>query len=179
MKGQKGMTMVELVVAIAVTGIIIAFLGTAIHQIITVSGYGNDRLTAGHELQNAAHWFNNDGQRAKTATGGTGLELTMTDNSTINFTLVGTQLRRTTSVDTLEPVVIPGDITPIISREVDAGLPRAKVGYTMVLARNITSASFTVKDRLITMSLTASLPGRYGVSESGTYRVYLRPAEEC
>jgi prepilin-type N-terminal cleavage/methylation domain-containing protein len=148
MNGQKGMTMVELVVAIAVTGIIIAFLGTAVHQIITVSGYGNDRITAGHELQNAAHWFNNDGQRAKAATGGTGLELTMTDNSTINFTLVGTQLRRTTS------------------------------GGEMVLAQNIAGASFTVADRLITMSLTATPTGRYDVSESGTYYVYLRPAEE-
>ena len=64
MNRQKGMTMVELVVAIAITGIIVAFLGTAIYQIITVTGYGNDRLTAVHELQNAAYWFNLDGQEA-------------------------------------------------------------------------------------------------------------------
>jgi prepilin-type N-terminal cleavage/methylation domain-containing protein len=178
MNRQRGMTMVELVVAIAVTGIIIAFLGTAIHQIITVSGYGNDRLTAGHELQNAAHWFNSDGQRAKAATGGTGLKLTMTDNSSVTFALVGTELRRTASSYGLEPTIIPTEITPITLREVGAELPRAKTGYTMVLARNIASASFTVDDRLVTMSLTATPPGRYGVSENGTYRVYLRPAEE-
>jgi type II secretory pathway pseudopilin PulG len=148
MNGQKGMTMVELVVAIATTGIIVAFLGTAIYQILTVSGYGNDQLTATHELQNAAHWFNIDGQGAKAATGGTGLALTMTDNSSIAFTLVGTELRRT------------------------------KSGYDMVLARNITAASFSIANRVITMSLTATPPGRYGVSESGTYRVYLRPSEE-
>jgi hypothetical protein len=142
------MTMVELVVAIATTGIIVAFLGMAIYQILAVSGYGNDRLTAAHELQNAAHWFNIDGQEAKGASAGTGLTLTMSDNSSIVFTLVGTELRRTRS------------------------------GYEMVLARDITSASFAIDDRVITMSLTAAPAGQYGVSENGTYRVHLRPTEE-
>jgi hypothetical protein len=148
MNGQKGMTMVELVVAIATTGIIVAFLGTAIYQILAVSGYGNDRLTAAHELQNAAYWFNIDGQGAKAATGGSGLALTMSDNSSIVFTLVGTELRRSRS------------------------------GYEMVLARDITSASFSIDNRVIMMSLTAAPAGQYGVSESGTYRVHLRPTEE-
>lgn len=70
MKRQEGMTMVELIMAVAITGIIVAFLGTAIYQIFTVSGYGNDQLTAQHELQNAATWFNLDTQGAQTATGG-------------------------------------------------------------------------------------------------------------
>jgi type II secretory pathway pseudopilin PulG len=148
MNAQKGMTMVELVIAIATTGIIVAFLGTAVYQIITVSGYGNDRLSATHELENAAHWFYNDGQRAKAATGGTELELTMTDNSSITFTLDGTDLKRTSG------------------------------GGEMTLARNITTALFSIDNRVITMSLTATPSGRYGVSENGTYYVYLRPTEE-
>jgi type II secretory pathway pseudopilin PulG len=148
MNAQKGMTMVELVIAIATTGIIVAFLGTAVYQIITVSGYGNDRLSATHELENAAHWFYNDGQRAKAATGGTELELTMTDNSSITFVLDGTDLKRTSG------------------------------GGEMTLARNITTALFSIDNRVITMSLTATPSGRYGVSENGTYYVYLRPTEE-
>jgi prepilin-type N-terminal cleavage/methylation domain-containing protein len=147
MNRQKGMTMVELVVAIATSGIIIAFLGTAIYQIIPVSGYGNDRLTATHELENIAHWFNIDGQGAKAATGGSGLALTMADNSSITYTLSGTEMLRTAS------------------------------GYQMTLARNIAVALFSINARVVTMSLTSSPPGRYGVSENGTYRVYLRPAE--
>ncbi len=147
MKGQQGMTLAELVVAIAATGIIVVFLGTAIYQIITVSGYGNDRLTATHELENIAHWFNLDGQGAKVAAGGPTLALTMSDNSSVTYGLSGTQMIRT------------------------AG------GYPMTLARNIASASFSINNRVITMSLTAAPAGRYGVSENGTYRVYLRPAE--
>lgn len=147
MNGQKGMTIAELIVAIAASGIIIVFLGTAIYQIITVSGYGNDRLTATHELENIAHWFNIDGQGAKAATGGSVLALTMADNSSITYGLSGTEMIRTAS------------------------------GYPMTLARNISDAYFSIENRVITMSVTASPPRRYGVSENGTYQVYLRPAE--
>ena len=147
MNGQRGMTIAELVMAIAATGIIVVFLGTAIYQIFNVSGYGNDRLTATHELENTAHWFNIDGQGAKAATGGATLALTMADDSSITYTLAGTDLRRTTG------------------------------GDEMILARNITSANFTIDARVVTMSLTSSPPGRHGVSESGTYLVYLRPGE--
>jgi Tfp pilus assembly protein PilE len=147
MKRQEGMTMVELVVAVAVTGIIVIFLGTAIYQIITVSEYGNGRLTALHELQNVAHWFNLDSQGAKAATGGNQLILTLSDNSTISYSLVGTEMRR------------------------------ASGGPQMTLARNISSANFSIINRIITMSLTSSPAGRDAVSQNGTYMVSLRPAE--
>jgi hypothetical protein len=147
MSGQRGMTIAEMAMAIATTGIIVAFLGTAIYQIFTVSGYGNDRLTATHELENAAYWFNIDGQGAKAAAGGETLAFTMSDESSISYALTGTELHR------------------------NAG------GAEMILAQHITSAHFTTEARTVTMSLTASPPGRYKVSVNGTYQVYLRPTE--
>jgi hypothetical protein len=117
----------------------------AIYQIITVTEYGNDKLTAMHELQNAAHWFNLDGQQARTASGGNELALTLSDNSSITYSLVGTELYRT------------------------AG------GSPMTLAQNIYSADFSIENRIITMNLTSSPEGRDNVSERGTYQVYLRP----
>ena len=146
MNTQKGMTMVELIVATAITGIIIVFLGAAIYQILNVTGFGNDRLTAAHDLENTAYWFNLDGQQSYAASGGSGLTLTLSDNSTVTYTLTGTELRR------------------------NAG------GAYMILARNIASISFSINNRVITMSLTSSPPGRYNVSQNGTYQVNLRPA---
>jgi prepilin-type N-terminal cleavage/methylation domain-containing protein len=145
---ERGLTMVELMIAVAVTGIIVSFLGTAIYQILTVTEYGNNRLTAMHELQNAAHWFNLDGQRASTASANGELQLTISESSSITYYLSDTELRRM------------------------AG------GDYMTLARNITSADFSIENRLITMSLTSSPEGRDNVSANGTYKVYLRPAEE-
>jgi prepilin-type N-terminal cleavage/methylation domain-containing protein len=144
---EHGFTLVELVIATAITGLIAGFLGTAIYQIFTASEYGNSRLTALHELQNAAHWFNLDGQRAMAATGGSGLTLTLSDDSSITYSLSGTELRRTDG------------------------------GTQITLARNITCADFSVSNRLITMQLTSAPKGRDNVSENGTYKVCLRPME--
>lgn len=138
--------MIEMVVATAVTGIIVVFLGTVIYQILNVTGYGNDRLIAAHELENTAYWFNFDGQRSVSATGGSGLSLTLSDNTTVTYSLTGTELRRT------------------------AG------GTYSVLARNVASIYFSVSGRLITVSLTSTPAGRFSVSENGTYQVRLRPA---
>jgi hypothetical protein len=147
MKRQSGATMVELITAVAITGIIVAFLGTAIYHILTVSEYGNDEFTALHELQNAAYWFNKDGQEATAASGGGQLVMTLSDNSTVTYTLDGTNLQRTSA------------------------------GIQLILARNISDADFSVDDRLVTMSLTSAPPGRNNITESGTYMVYLRPIE--
>ena len=148
MKGQKGFTLVELLVAVAITGLIASFLGTAIFQIITVTEFGNDKMTAMHELQNAAHWVTLDGQRASMASGGNELVLTLPDDSLITYAVVSTELRRTA-----------GD-------------------SQMTLAQNVTSANFSIENRIITMTITSSPEGRWDVSEPGTYKVYLRPTEE-
>ena len=144
MKGEKGLTMVDLIMAVAVTGLIVSFLGTAIYQMLTVTEYGNDKLIALHELQNAAHWLGLDGQGAVSATGGDELVLTLADNTSRTYSLSSTDLQRT-----------------------EGGSP-------MTLAQHISNAQFAVADRLVTMTITSSPPGRDSVSENRTYQVYLR-----
>jgi prepilin-type N-terminal cleavage/methylation domain-containing protein len=148
MKGEQGFTLVELLIVTAITGFVFSLLGAAIHHIVMVPEYGNDRVTALHELQNVAHWVNLDGQMAQSATGGDELVLTLPDDSSINYRLVGTNLIRTTST---------------INR---------------TLAQNITSANFSIQNRIITMALTSAPDGRWGVSENETYKICLRPSEE-
>jgi len=147
-KGEGGFSLVELLVATAITGLIVGGLGTAIYQIITVTEYGNDRLTATHEVQNVAHWFSLDGQAASTASGGSELVLTLPDDSSIIYTMVGTTLYRMAD------------------------------GSNMTLAQNIASANFSIENQTITMAIASQPQGRWGVSENGTYQVYLRPTEE-
>ncbi len=147
MKQEQGFTLVELLIVTAITGLIVGVLGTAVYHIVTIPEYGNDRITAMHELQNVAHWVGFDGQMAKTASGGNELILTLPDDSLISYTVNGTALLRT------------------------AG------SSNRTLAQNITSANFSVQNRYITMDITSSLAGRWSVSENGTYKVYLRPTE--
>jgi prepilin-type N-terminal cleavage/methylation domain-containing protein len=145
LNNQKGLTMVELIMAVAVTGIIIAFTGIAVYQIINVSGYGNDHLSAQHELQNAASWFHQDTQGAISASGTSQLNLTLSDNSTVTYALASGELRRT------------------------AGIVQSTI------ARNISSVAFTVSGHLATMSLVCAPSWRDSTSENGSYTGYLRP----
>lgn len=147
MRGEKGFTLVELIIAIGLTGIIVVVLGAAVYQILNVTRYGNDRLIAQHELQNAARWFLYDGQRAVSANITGGLLLTISANTTVGYSLAGTELQRTSG------------------------------SAVTVLARNISGAGFSLSDRVVTMSLVSAPEGRDTVSRNGTYAVYLRAGE--
>ena len=43
---ERGFTIVELIMATAITGLIAGFLGTSVYQMLTVTEYGNDRQLA-------------------------------------------------------------------------------------------------------------------------------------
>ena len=146
-KGERGLTLVEVLVATAITGLILGILGASIHHVVTIPEYGNDRVTALHELQNVAHSVNLDGQMAQSAAGGSNLVLTFPDASSVNYTLVGTDLLRVTSTS------------------------------NRTLAQNITSVDFSIQDRIITMNLTSAPNGRWDISENETYQICLRPSE--
>ncbi|MBN1643727.1 MAG: type II secretion system protein [Dehalococcoidales bacterium] len=145
MRGERGVTLVELLIAVALTGMLISVVGPSISQIVGVTGYSNGRMLAMHELQNTASWFNLDGQMAVSAVGGSGLALTLPTAQTITYALAGTVLTRN---DGINPV--------------------------KTLAQNISSVSFTVNGRVVTMNLTSTPTGGAGVSEQGIYVVYLR-----
>jgi len=148
MKEEHGFTLIELAVVIAITGFIVGVLSVAIHQIVTIPEYGDERITAMHELQNTAHWVSIDGQMSTSASGGNQLILTLADNSTISYVVEGTELYRIAGTS------------------------------NRTLATNITSANFAVENRMITMDITSAPVGRWGVSENGTYQVCLRPVQE-
>jgi Tfp pilus assembly protein PilE len=148
MKRQAGMMLVELITAIAITGVIVVILGTSIYHIVTISAHGNDEFTALHEIQNAAYWFNKDGQEAKSATAGSQLVLKLADNSTVTYSLSGKNLIRNAN------------------------------SQQMTLAQHISSVTFSVSGQLVTMLITATPVGSSGVSESGTYMVNLRSEEQ-
>jgi prepilin-type N-terminal cleavage/methylation domain-containing protein len=145
MKKELGYTLVELMIAIAITGFLATTLGLVVQETTSVPERGGQQVSAQHAVQNAVHWVSLDGQMAKSASGGTSLALTLPDDSSVNYILYGDELHR-----------------------VDASSNRT-------IARGIASAAFSVDGRLITMSITAAPDGRWQVSEGGSYQIDMRP----
>lgn len=144
MRRESGFTLVELLIAAALTGVLATVLGTSIFQITNVTEYSDDRLLAVHELQNSGSWLNSDGQMAVSAVGGGTLVLTFATGQTVTYAVSGTSLTRTYG------------------------------GSMITLAQNISSANFSVAGLLVRMDLTSAPVGRMNVSEQGTYEVCLR-----
>jgi len=92
---QKGFTLLELLLVIALTGIITAAASMAIHQVLTGTTLGNDLNTAVNQVRTASYWIERDALMAQTVVAvapGSPLILTWTDSSgadhEITYTLV-------------------------------------------------------------------------------------------
>jgi len=59
-RDERGITLVELLVVLAITAMITGILVTVIYQIYQITARGNDELVVQHDLQNAATWLNRD-----------------------------------------------------------------------------------------------------------------------
>jgi prepilin-type N-terminal cleavage/methylation domain-containing protein len=149
MKGERGFTLVEMLLALAITGMVAAVMGIAVQQVITVPAQGDAHVDALHAVQNAAHWLNLDGQAAEEASAnGSVLNITLPDDTIVVYYLSGGYLNR-----------ICGNVS-------------------MTVARDIAGVNFTVEGKVITMSITASPESRWDISENQTYQVYMRPTEQ-
>ena len=148
MNGERGFTLVEMLVSIVITGAIALVLGMVVQQMVSVPEKSSDQVAALHDLQNTAHWLGIDvlaAESASIAGNGDSLNLTLPDTSVIRYLRSGDTLYR-----------------------YDNG------GY-ITLARNITSMDFTVDDRLITVDITAAPDSRWDISENRIYQIAMRP----
>lgn len=154
LRNQKGLTLVELLISTAISGLIAGILGTAIHQFIITSERGNDEFRALHDVQNAGHWLTLDSERAE-ATNLIDGALPAT-SMTLNWTSGGQAQTSTYSLSGAE-------------------LKRDRNGTITTVARHVSDVQFSLAGRLIAVAMTSTPEGRWGVSEQATYQIWLRP----
>ena len=151
---QKGMALVELLVAVAITGLIVGGLGTAIYMIVTATERGNDEATVLHDIRNPSYWISYDAQMAETTDLNEGA---LVDHVTLewidehgnshysSYSLSGTELKRTYD------------------------------GMTTTVARYVSSVEFSISGNLLTFHLESAMGGRWDVSQETTGIACLRP----
>lgn len=112
-KKQAGFSLVELIVALAITGIIGLGAAIANAQVLTQTAKNNDYTTAGRQTLNAVHWIGRDTQMSQAIQpgGASGFPLTLMwidwDNKLyqVVYSLDDGKLERSYSVNGSQPSV--------------------------------------------------------------------------
>jgi prepilin-type N-terminal cleavage/methylation domain-containing protein len=146
MNGERGYSLVELMVALVITALIAVVLGLVVQQIATVPEKSNDQVEALHTVQNFIHWVGLDAEAAESALGGNSLNLTLPNDSVISYGKMGNTVYRYSG------------------------------SGNQTIANNVTSMNFTISDRIIIMSIVAAPESRWDISENKTYQVAMRPS---
>ncbi|MBA7637982.1 hypothetical protein ES703_45631 [subsurface metagenome] len=151
---QRGMTLLELIIATAITAVIVGGLSTAIYLIISTTERGNAEASALHNIQKAAYWISRDAQMARTTD--------LIDGES--------------AIDSLSLQWIDGDGNPHSSSYELSGteLLRNYDDTLTIVARGISSAEFAISGNILTFNIESTHAGRWPVSRATTGKVYLR-----
>ena len=157
---QKGTTLLELLVALAITGMIMSGIAALIFQEYRGTNIAKTSVTVAHEIRNAARWISQDGMMAESTDLAEGADpvnhLTLTWIERHDFTdlphscsyyLEGTQLYRD----------YDGTVTTV--------------------AQDISKIEFTQTDSLLTVSIGCTPQWWRASTDQKTYRICLRAAD--
>jgi len=161
-RNQKGFTLAEILVAVAITAVIGSVITMSISQLFTVSIADKNRMEAVKQVENALHYINRDAQMAKA--------FDIIPGSSVPFTS-GLHLQW-----------IDYDISSEINNTVDYTLDadgdlkrvywRAGDTVTTTVARHIESVSnYSFDGAVLVVNLTASVEGLRSATESRTLQV--------
>jgi len=160
-KDQKGFTLIEVLVTLAITGLIAVGATTAIFQVFGHNTRNTAHMTAVCQVENAVRWINNDAQMAQTVepSGDSGFPLNLTwiewNNTShqVTYTLEDGKLKRSHSVDGGEPS------ESVAARYIDPDSAKTNCGLT-------TSGTFSLYDITDAFTITGG-----AAVDSGTITV--------
>lgn len=154
---QRGFTLAEFLMAAGIAVMLVGVLGSAIFQFVRVTEQGNDQFRALHDVQNAGYWITLDGRRAETTDLVEGAQ--PVESATLGWTDRGQAHTSTYSLSGTD-------------------LQRNYDGTITTVARYVSSVGFSISaEGYITVNVTSSPGGRWGVSEETVYKVYPRSAD--
>ena len=161
-KNQRGFTLIELMIAIAITGIITGGITMTIFQVFSGNARSSNHMTVVRQVQNAGYWISHDTQMAQNVVpdpGDTGFPLTLTwsdwdsgDVHQVIYTLL---------------------VNNKLQREHYTNL---NLDATTIVAEYIDSISCDFTGGVLTLTVTATLgTGSQEATETRVYEILPRP----
>ena len=164
-KGERGFTIIELLVALAITGLIAGALSMTIAQIMGSNSQSSNHATVIRQVQNAGYWVSHDVQMAQSdptidlSADGFPLVITWTEwNGTENevtYTITGTDMIRSLSVN---------------------GVPTSSFIVARYLEVDPTKTLCTFSGGILYLTVTATINDLRTVSETREYQIVPRPS---
>jgi prepilin-type N-terminal cleavage/methylation domain-containing protein len=149
---QRGVTLVELVIALAITGAITSGITMTIFQTLDYNARSNARMVAVKQVENAIHHVNRDVQMAQV------VEITDPDPDGDHFPLMLTWVEWDNTVNEVIYDVAGGELTRSYSE--DHGVPQDSVVARYVVKDAAdTYCDFDEVEWIFTLRITATVSG--------------------
>lgn len=156
-KKEHGMTLIEILIALGITGVVVGALGAAIYTIMSVTGRGNAEISVLRDIQSASHWISSDTRMAN--------EVMLIGGTPANEMIV--------DWDDSE-----GNQHSCNYAQTGRELIRSCDGISRIIAWNVSSVEFSLDDAVLTYTIAAETEGRWVVNREVTGQVYLRVWKE-
>lgn len=140
---ERGASLVELLVAIAISGLVFSVLSTALVQFMLTTRWGNNQLQITNNIQVASLWLGRDALEAASFTPGTGSEY-----GTLSWNDSSHEYR----------YLYDSTKTSLVREHYDSGALQS----TITVARNIqnqTDVTFSLTGQLLTVTITSTSGG--------------------
>ena len=157
-KDRRGFTLIEVLIALAITALIVSVVTMSIFQVFDINARSSSRMIAIKQVQNAGYWISHDARMTQQDPviekhGGQleSITLTWTDldgnQHQVHYTIEGDSLQRSYSVNAEEP-------------------------SEFIVAKNIDVIDCTFTDGALALTITAT---SQGASETREYEIMPRP----
>lgn len=157
---QKGMTLLELIVSMAITVTILSGIVALIFQEYSGTAIAKTAVTAAHEIGTAARWISQDGMMAAST------DLVEEADPVDHLTL--------TWIERYDFVNIPHSSSYSLE---GTQLRRDYDGIVTTVAQHISKIEFSQTGHLVTVSVSCTPQWWRASTIQKTYRIYLRAAE--
>jgi type II secretory pathway pseudopilin PulG len=166
-KDQRGITIVELLVALTIIGFVASGVAMAISQMFSVHASATNRVTAIREVQNAGYWVSHDAHMAQSI-----IDEDDEETTGVEELLILSWIEWDGTMNKVTYTIVNGELIRTIVKNGDTTVSMV----AQFIKSSETSFVLDENKRFLTATLTAEVGGFKQASETRVYEIIPRPS---